>query len=139
MAQLGHSISVGSTIYRPSPAHRRRGNPNKSTWTIVVNDEVRCFLTALRSGWCLDVVGWGLHFDGQDRPAHLGLSTQGEAVKIAKFAKGANEWHGYPIDYRRNIYDRPVFAVVSLWHRSGIIDKADMRRVLGGQPCSLSS
>ena len=46
--------TIGNYII--SSQHRRKGNPNKSIWTISFDEEVECFINAMNGNWKTEAV-----------------------------------------------------------------------------------
>jgi hypothetical protein len=136
---VAHPTGVGIPYILKSD-HRNGGNGKKSQWKISPVLEVRCFEHAHRSGWRQTLNAWGLHLPVK-APAVLGVTVDGEDVKLAKFLSQSSTtpWHGYPADYRRNPQDRPAVNVLQSWRTNGLITLSDVARVRRGRRCSLSS
>jgi hypothetical protein len=121
-------------------SQHRDGNPNKSQWTLSKTGECSLFNTANSSGW-LDFSskkGFGINKTGAILD-QLGVWTDRVTVlKIAKFVGDhQDEWHGYPLNYRKNQHDKPTVGVLNLWLKSGLISKPDMARIKTGKQCNL--
>ncbi|MEA0553574.1 hypothetical protein U1P98_06555 [Lysinibacillus irui] len=132
-------IDTGNYKYILANHHRSRQNHNKSRWTINQNEEFSCFERMMNNSWVNNnVKGWSLHrVNGQNLV--LGVSTRDEEVKIAKFVDSANitEWHGYPVDYRLSIHDKPDIKIIRDWFDKGYITKSQMRKISQGQGCDI--
>ena len=126
--QLNYSYTIVSY-------HRNRSNSKKSKWTILDGEEIACFLKSMRENWIFDKFAWGLHLTNGEI-LQLGISPMKEILKCAKFIRNKDDWHGYPANYIRNIYDRPHSTVLSNWRDSKIITKSQMTKILQGK-CSL--
>lgn len=83
--------------------------------------------------------GWSLHRENRNTNSNIGVSVQNEFVQIAKFVDSSNnqQWHGYPIDYRMSVNDRPHIAILQNWVDQGIIKKRDKARILQGKGCKI--
>jgi hypothetical protein len=149
---LNTPIATDCGIYYLLKAdHRTGGNQHKSQWTISRTAEIGVFDASVTAGWRDGASAWGLHLVAGS-PTALGTSTRSEELRIAKFVGPRNvpignpaernpgsAWHGYPADYRQNAHDRPTMAVLTQWLVVGHLAKHEIRRIRGGQPCSLSA
>ncbi len=124
--------------YIISSQHRRRGNPNKSVWTISYDEEVDCFIETMTREWQIGTVAWGIKVV-EDILQVVGVNNIRQELKLAKFVDGAdtNVWHGYPADYMRKAQDRPATNILKLWVNDGFITKAKMSKIRLGQSCNL--
>ena len=124
--------------YIISSQHRRRGNPNKSIWTIPFDEEVNCFIQSMEGNWKLDNEAWGIKINGNVLQV-LGVGNNRNELKIAKFVDGTNTnvWHGYPADYFNKSQDRPATAILKVWVDNGYLTKAKMSKIRLGQSCNL--
>lgn len=128
--------TIGNYII--SSQHRRRGNPNKSIWTITFDEEVACFIQALNGNWKTGTEAWGFKVIG-DILQVVGLNNNRQELKLAKFVDGTNTnvWHGYPADYLSKAQDRPATNILKDWVDNGYLTKAKMSKIRLGQPCNL--
>lgn len=135
--QPQHEI-VSGVFYVNHPPHRNNA-AEKSQWCISEVEERDCFAKALSKRWILDDVGWGLHLvDG--RVGYLGVGRDHRTpVFIAKFVDSNNTalWHGYPVDHRMNVRDRPEESVLKRWLDDDVLPRTKIRKLVRGQPCSL--
>lgn len=94
--------------YLPNEQHRN-GNPEKSQWTISLDDELASFFQAEERGWQESNKAWGLHLV-EGRIIYLGVTKNRQTpVFIAKYTCSRDAvWHGYPADYRNNSQDIPT-------------------------------
>ncbi len=124
--------------YIISSQHRRRGNPNKSIWTISFEEEVNCFIQALNSNWKTGTEAWGIRLNGNILQV-VGLNNYRQELKLAKFVDGnkINIWHGYPADYMSKAQDRPATNILKAWVNNGFLTKAKMSKIRLGQSCNL--
>ena len=124
--------------YFISSQHRKKGNPNKSVWTITFNEEVSCFIQALTGNWKTEKEAWGIKAINNILQV-IGLSADEKELKFAKFVNGANTnvWHGYPADYLRKAQDRPATQVLKVWVENGYLTKSKMSKIRLGQSCTL--
>lgn len=124
--------------YIISSQHRRRGNPNKSIWTISFDEEVACFIQTMNGDWKTGTEAWGIKVLG-DVLQVLGLNNSRQELKLAKFVDGTNTnvWHGYPADYVSKSQDRPATNILKVWVDSGYLTKAKMSKIRLGQSCNL--
>lgn len=139
MSQVHEVISVGRYKYILANHHRNRQNNDKSLWTITQNEELESFKLMSNNSWIVDDnKGWSIHRVNYSNEI-LGVSTQKESVQIAKFVDSSNnlEWHGYPVDYRKSVYDRPQSTILKDWVNQGIIKRADMSKILKGKGCTI--
>lgn len=137
-----HSVkTIGSYTYILSDQHRNRQNRNKSQWTINEVEEVNSFeLMILKNYWVIDNnKGWSLHRENNSENYILGSSTENDSLQIAKFVDSSNNknWHGYPVDYRKSVHDRPHISILEDWVNQGIIKKKDKARILLGKGRSI--
>ena len=123
--------------YVPNVIHRNR-TPNKSQWTITLEEELNTFRSCTNNRWYLEHVGWGLHLSGNN-PLWLGLTRDHKRCTfIAKFVGDASgTWHGFPADHTRNIRDIPFESVLHAWLNKNFLSKAKIRKIVRGQQCSL--
>lgn len=135
-----HPIKIFKNYtYIFSNQHRIRQNNNKSIWQVNQNEEFDSFTLMCNENWIIDnVKGWSVH-RVNSRNEVLGINTRNEEVKIAKFLDSANnfQWHGYPIDYRFSVNDKPNAKILKQWVKDEIITKTQMRRILQGQGCEI--
>ena len=120
-------------------AHRRNGNSEKCIWTISREDEVNCFQDSRLQDWLEDTKGWGLKINAEGSLDEVGISDQGEILKIGKFRddNSTREWHGYPADYCRRQQDKPSQRILMDWKNKGLINKTQMNRITQCKKCSL--
>lgn len=141
MIQPHTVVNVGTHKYILSNHHRNKQNRNKSQWIINQTEEIESFKLMIDTNkWIVDNnKGWSLHRVNNTENRILGISTQNENVQIAKFVDSSNNqnWHGYPIDYRISIYDRPPSSILEDWVDQKIIKKKDKARILLGKDCSI--
>jgi len=118
--------------------HRKKGNPNKSIWTISFDEEVECFVQTMNGNWKAGTEAWGVKVLG-DVLQVLGLNNNKQELKLAKFVDGTNTnvWHGYPADYVSKSQDRPATNILKIWVDSGYLTKAKMSKIRLGQSCNL--
>jgi hypothetical protein len=123
--------------YICSSAHRRK-QPDKSRWTITIDQEVGCFVSSVTFKWIETSMAWGLISHGNVLLI-LGINSQGVSLKVAKFvdSNGNNLWHGYPADYVRNYQDRPGVAILKDWRTKGMIEKHHIIKIRQGKECNL--
>lgn len=138
-----HPISVNATddygktvceVYQINP-HHRNGTPNKSQWTISNGKEVEVFGWSLENNSMADDCYWGVLNEGVVC-LPLGVTTHGLNSKIARFVCSAKPkvWHGYPVDYVNDPqHDCPGSDVLRRWVGLGIISKAQIAKLIGGQ------
>ncbi|MFL0361674.1 hypothetical protein ACH0BF_01480 [Pseudobacillus sp. 179-B 2D1 NHS] len=139
MPQTHNVINVGRYKYILANHHRNRQNSNKSLWTITQTEEVESFRLLCMNSWIVDNdKGWSIHRINNSNRI-LGRSTQNDDVQIAKFVDSSNnqQWHGYPVDYRKSMHDRPKSKILKDWVRKGIIKRADMSKILRGKGCTI--
>jgi hypothetical protein len=124
--------------YIISSQHRKKGNQNKSVWTITFNEEVACFIQALNGKWRAGTEAWGVKVIGNILQI-VGLNNARQELKLAKFVDGTNTnvWHGYPADYMNKAQDRPTTDILKLWVEKGYLTKAKMSKIRLGQSCNL--
>jgi hypothetical protein len=126
-----------------SKKDHRDGTSTKSQWVITFNQEKDCFVVAWTRGWTQIARGWGLHLV-EGVPVKVGVAAQNTdraatvTLKVAIFRTDSTVWHGYPSDYRIHAQDRPSIDVLKEWTKLGFIKKHEVRKIRGGQPCSLS-
>ena len=128
----------GEGNYIISSQHRRTGNPNKCIWTITFDEEVNCFIHALRSNWKKGKKAWGVKAIGGTLQV-VGLNPGSKELKLAKFVDATNNkvWHGYPADYMSKAQDRPDTNILKAWVENGYLTKAKMSKIRQGQSCDL--
>lgn len=129
-----HGDLVCNEIYQINP-HHRDGTPKKSQWTITNRKEVEVFGWSQERGSLSDGFYWGVLWDGA-LCLPLGMTPNSLNSKIARFECTAQPrvWHGYPVDYVNDPqHDCPDRDVLLLWARLGIITKAKIAKLIGGQ------
>jgi hypothetical protein len=115
--------------------HRNTSNPKKSLWTVTEQEEIECFKRAIIELWTYEQFAWGLHIiNGQIMP--LGINTDNEVLKVAKFVDNNTHWHGYPADYVRKIQDKPPSLVLTKWCELKLITKSQVLKIKQ-QKCNL--
>jgi hypothetical protein len=124
--------------YIVSSQHRRKGNPNKSIWTINFDEEIDCFIQTITKNWKNGVEAWGIKLIGTTLQV-VGISNDKAELKLAKFVDGTNSniWHGYPADHMTKSQDRPTTIILKNWVDNGYITKAKMNKIRQGQLCNL--
>ncbi len=125
--------------YKVRSVHRRRGNANKSIWTIKIPEEVECFRQTYTSLWLEETKGWGLKLSATSQLEEVGVSDQGQILKIAKFRDDEADgvWHGYPANYCYKPQDKPSKKILLKWLEAGLIDKTQKSRISQGKLCNL--
>ena len=131
--------------YKVRSVHRRKGNPEKCIWTINPKEEVECFKNTTSAkwldtnAWSIAKHGWGLKIAVNGGLEEVGISDQGESLKIARFKDTSltYEWHGYPADYCRRQQDKPPILVLTDWKNKGLITKTQMSKIKQCQRCNL--
>jgi len=117
--------------------HRNK-NPEKSQWTISIDEEVSIFRASENNQWLFATHGWGLNIRN-NYPQNLGFSKDGNyTLFIAKFV-GADSinWHGYPADHQTKNQDIPDEIILSAWITLSILPRAKIRKIAKGQKCNL--
>ena len=124
--------------YLISSQHRKKGNPNKSIWTISLEDEVNCFIQTICNNWKAGVEAWGIKPNGNTLQV-VGVNNNNEQLKLAKFVDGTNTdvWHGYPADHMYKAQDRPTTEILKSWVEQGYITKPKMSKIRQGKLCNL--
>ncbi len=119
-------------------SQHRNGNPNKSIWTISLEEEVNCFIQTISNNWKAGVEAWGIKLNGNTLQV-VGISNNKYELKLAKFVDGTNTdvWHGYPADHMYKAQDRPTTEILKLWVTEGYLSKAKMNKIRQGQLCNL--
>jgi hypothetical protein len=118
--------------YQINPQHRN-GNPNKSQWSIICEEEIAVFAQSCNDGMVEDDhYMWGLYMPG-DKPAILGSTKNSDDSKIAIFDNGKQNgfWHGYPADYIRN-NEVPPSEILAYWKTKEYINKSDINKIIKG-------
>lgn len=119
--------------YKHKSDHRD-GTPGKSQWTISEAAERQSFLDTMINNWIEQGWGWGIHTPG-GVVAILGVDRDHSTeVFISRFDYNSGEWHGYPVNYK-NVQQRPPGAVLRDWVAKTFLAKAQMRKIVKGQPC----
>lgn len=138
-----HPVSVTVTddqggrvreVYQINP-HHRNGAQNKSQWTISNREEVEVFGWSLENNSIADEYYWGVLFNGTVCLS-LGVTPHRLNSKIARFvcSNFPRVWHGYPVDYVNDPqHDCPNYEVLRKWAGLGIITKAKIAKLIGGQ------
>ena len=136
-----HAIDwkVGTYPHTASYKHKsdhRDGTPGKSQWTVSEAAERESFKDAMVNQWIKSGWGWGVHVpDGE--LAMLGVDRDHVSeVFISRFDFAADEWHGYPVDYRKP-QQKPPGTVLLSWVAKAYLGKAQMRKIVKGQPCRI--
>lgn len=122
-----------------SDQHRNLQNCNKSEWKISQDEEFNSFILMCDENWILkEYKGWSLHRINS-RNERLGKNRSREWVKIAKFVDSTrnSEWHGYPVDYRESIYDKPPTKILNEWVKKGIIRRSQMGKIVDNRGCDI--
>lgn len=128
-----HAVSCGEHYYI-SPYHRQANPTNdKCIWTIPCPEELQCFDDAISNTWVVADKAWGIRSSGLDNFNELGINYERSALTIAKFIKGAGNWHGYPADVNRRPQDRPNPEVLDKWRANNYISKPFRARIQGGR------
>lgn len=127
-------------VYHPNPDHRGDKNSgDKSKWTITVDEEGECFVSARKQDWIEGNRGWGLHFVNENRTLVGSLADSMQQKNrtswIAKFIDGTNtlNWHGWPADTKLKVNDRPLEKVLQDWIDKRYISKAERRKIIQGK------
>jgi len=139
MPQTHTTVSIGRYKYILANHHRNRQNSDKSRWTISKTEEVESFRLMSTNNWIEETSkGWSIHRVNYVNEI-LGVSTQNEEVQIAKFVDSSNnlQWHGYPVDYRKSVHDRPNSKILKDWVNQGIIKRSHMSKILKGKDCTI--
>jgi len=135
-----HTIrSINGKNYIFTNQHRTRQNTNKSLWTISEDDEFNSFSLMCDKDWISDQYkGWSLHRVGLVNDI-LGVNPKDEEVQIAKFVDSSqnSSWHGYPVDYRESVHDKPHNEVLQKWVDGDKITKKQMRKISQGKKVKL--
>ncbi len=125
---------IVSEIYQINPHHRDR-TPNKSQWSISSRKEVEVFGWSIENNSIANDYYWGVMNDGAVCYP-LGVTPHNLYSKIARFENSAKPrvWHGYPVDYVNDPqHDCPCRDVLLKWAGLGIITKAQIAKLIGGQ------
>lgn len=139
MSKVHKKIKYKGSTYIFSDQHRSASNRHKSIWTIDESKEFISFTLMYDQNWIFEKYkGWSFHRVDSNKE-FLGLSPKREQVKIAKFVDSCEngEWHGFPIDYRYSVYDKPTTEILKEWVAKGEINKAQMRKISQGKDCNL--
>ena len=118
-------------------SYHRNGNPQKSQWSISVEEEFESFKISRQQNWHNEKRGWGLH--PKDPFSTIGRTTANNNVVIAIFQEmspnGQNVddiWHGYPADIRGKINDIPTVDVLRSWLTNGYINGHEFSKIRRG-------
>ncbi|MFA6115199.1 MAG: hypothetical protein WC729_14465 [Sphingomonas sp.] len=136
-----HAITwtIGETKFKTNYKHKldhRDATPGKSQWTIPEISERQSFTDAMVNSWVADGWGWGIHAPG-GALAMLGVDRDHKTqVFFARFDHDAGEWHGYPVNYKIP-QQKPPGQVLRAWLAKTFIAKAQMRKIVKGQPCRI--
>jgi hypothetical protein len=123
--------------YKTHPDHRN-GTAQKSQWTISISSEEVAFEHAIAANWRNGPNAWGV-FPVLSSPDYLGVAQDHRTrVFLAKFVGDhSDQWHGFPIDYRKSAYYVPPQNVLRSWLEKRIFARAKLRKISRGQSCSL--
>lgn len=124
--------------YIISSQHRRKGNIHKCIWIISLDEEVNCFVQAIKENWKVGSQAWGLKIVNTVIQV-VGHNSRNRELKLAKFIVGNDKdiWHGYPADYMMRAQDRPATDILKAWVNNGYISKAKMSKIRLGHSCNL--
>ncbi|MDT0173640.1 hypothetical protein Q9R23_11715 [Exiguobacterium sp. BRG2] len=141
MHNIHKEVKYKNCIYIYTNQHRSLQNSDKSLWTISEVDELNCFQLMYDNNWICDTYsGWSLH-KVRSSNEYLGKSQppKSEQVKIAKFVDSSknSKWHGFPVDYRNSLNDRPKASILTKWVENRDITKPQMSKILRGKICYL--
>lgn len=139
MSKIHKTTNYKGSTYIFSDQHRSAPNEHKSIWIIGELEEFNSFTLMYDENWIFEkYTGWSFHRVNSNKE-FLGLSPKQEQVKIAKFVDSCEngKWHGFPIDYRYSVHDKPTIKILREWECKGEITKAQMRRIAQGKDCSL--
>lgn len=142
MTMITHQFTNDKGIqimYSVNPQHRDPGNPNKSIWIVKPPVEIDCFLFTYNKGWVDECSAWGFLPDANAKLIELGIGTNNEILKLARFRKDPNaeEWHGYPCNYAAKIHDVPADTIMKDWVAQNYITKAKMFKIQHCLLCNL--
>lgn len=120
-----------------SVSYHRNGDPEKSQWTISVEEEFRSFAISRQNRWYQDKRGWGIHPSGS--LIEVGTLVCGKIVRISRFQEMSplgqefkDIWHGYPADIKGKTNDIPVVEVLDSWLNAGIIKRHQLSKIRRG-------
>ena len=124
--------------YYKAVSFHRNGTPDKSQWTISVDDEFDLFAKTKLDGQIYDDKGYNLWIVNETAEV-LGYTEHGSETRMARFEDGtrSDHWHGYPANYLRAKNDIPPMALLRDWKAKGLIRKSDITRIKQQKPCSL--
>ena len=133
------NLTRPACFYTISSQHRYVRPKEKSKWTVTYEEEVNIFRNSYSEKWLEGYICWGLLLNGDNIILQLGINKFNENLFISKFIDGNknSKWHGYPADYKRNLYDRPSVRILSLWKDSGKIEKHHISKIRCGKKCNL--
>lgn len=135
MARIHTTRNLNARNYIFTNQHRARQNANKSLWTITEDEEFNSFSLMCNQNWILDQYkGWSLHRVGSIND-FLGVNPKNERVQIAKFVDSSKNslWHGYPVNYRESVHDKPHNEVLQKWVDDKKITKVQMSKISRGK------
>jgi hypothetical protein len=123
-----------------SKADHRDGTPEKSQWTIALEDEFASFDRTLSESWAQAKAGWGLHIV-DDKARYVGRSAlnYGASPKdlFMIFFNIAQVAHGYPSDPQRSKREIPPDSIRAAWLAKQYLRPVVVRKLGRGQPCKL--
>ena len=121
--------------YTPNPKHRN-WTFDKSQWQITSIEEENCFFDAVKNNWYTSSLAWGI-YRPQGHLEFLGVGRDHTSpVFIAKFlGDRANDWHGFPIDHRKDERDIPIPRIVDDWMKMKLLTPAKARKIIKSLPC----
>ncbi len=129
--------TVGANSFSTNYKHKldhRDATPGKSQWIISEVAERQSFADAMANTWVANGWGWGIHAPG-GAVAILGVDRDHTTqVFISRFDHAAGEWHGYPVNYKIP-QQKPPATVLRDWLRKAFLGKAQVRKIVKGQPC----
>ncbi|MEH2093919.1 hypothetical protein [Nostoc sp.] len=117
--------------YKVHTKHRAsKPTEDVSIWTVPEWTEIQLFGIASQKQWCEKGVLWAAMVENS-KIAQLGIDIKYD-LYIAKYKCDPNlEWHGYPVHPEN--HDIPPEQILEAWRKENIIDKADKRKIKGGQ------
>lgn len=147
------SITTDKVTYWVNPHHRDK-RPDKSQWTIIPDEELKCFTSSWQSRWykrsVIDGEVMASHLDESfglylidNVPHTLGIRKR-KAIQegkdkaellIARFIpdEAHKKWHGYPADGELNDQDIPSDFYLKEWKKSNYFKPAQISKIKRGR------
>lgn len=134
----GEKITAKTKVTYWVHPHHRDKRPDKSQWTIIPDEELKCFAEAthLENSFGLYLKDNRPHVLGKRKQKAIQEGKKDAELYIAHFVPDVAHkvWHGYPADGELGDQDIPSSYYLKHWKAKGYFSSAKLHKIHKGWP-----